>query len=204
MDQSHDSIVSMSEFRPMVVSPYMSPQLNETICGCRCGCGCGCAGDGDVDASERLSDSETAIESNESEDSEDLASVQCTSDDGVDGNDPGQTNPGVVAPRAMTRHFIVWLLGTSEDTRLNDALLGLEYTPTHPGLYDGNEGTTASPFSEACGEEDRINTVPSRGNLQTMSPGPGIGGWLHVVPERTRVERAQGIYILTPLRLSAE
>ncbi|KAH6638364.1 hypothetical protein C7974DRAFT_374910 [Boeremia exigua] len=202
MDQSYDSIVSMGEYRPMVVSPNMSPQRNETICGCHCGCGCGCAGDGDE--SERLSDSVTAIGSSESEDGEDPAPAQYTPDHGVDSENPSRPNPGVLSPRAMSHQVIVWLLERPEILQFSETLLGRDRISASSLLYNGDEGRTVSPLDEPYSVETLSSVGTGRGNVQIISPGPGIGGWLHVVPERTRVEHSQRVYILTPLRLSAE
>lgn len=188
MDQSYDSIVSMGEFRPMVVSPYMSPQLNETICGCRCGCGCGCAGDGNVDESERLSDSETAIDMSDSEDGETRPSTN---------HDSTHADDGVLSPRVVSRPMIIWLFDSHEDIQLG---LPFEGSPR----YNDQEGFTRAQALDTPGARSRSDAVASPGIVQTMSPGPGIGGWLRGTPERTRDEPDYRVYILTPLRLSAE
>ncbi|KAJ4988068.1 hypothetical protein SVAN01_06480 [Stagonosporopsis vannaccii] len=201
MDRSHDSILSMGEYRPMVASPHMSPQLNETICGCRCGCGCGCAGDGDVDESERLSDSVTAIESSGSEDGEGHPLIRHTPEIRVNGNDSGHTNVGILAPRAMSRSVIVWLLERREDLHIAEGLLSQGHISALPLLYEINAETPGNPIHEPRSMEFRTNTMPSQGNVQMVSPGPGIGAWLPKILEGSHVER---VYILTPLRLSAE
>lgn len=202
MDQSHDSILSLGEYRPMVVSPHMSPQRNETICGCRCGCGCGCAGDGDVDESDRLSDSVTAIDSSGSEDEEDHPSTRYTPDNGVNGSVSGHADLGIVSPRAMSRPVIVWLLERREDLQFGEGMLSQEQIPTRPLLFEGGRKKTASPLQESLdGMDFPTNALSGRGNVQMVSPGPGIGAWLPMIPEGSRIER---VYIFTPLRLSAE
>jgi|SRR5690242_3595306 len=199
MDRSYDSILSMGEHRGMKASPHMSPQLNETICGCRCGCGCGCAGDGEVDESERLSDSVTVIDSNESENSDDHPTTRYTPEIGVNGSDAGHTNLGILSPRAMSRSVIFWLLERPEDLHIGEGLLN-QGSPI-PLLYEGHAERTGSPPHAPHGMDFRANAIPVRGNVQMVSPGPGIGAWLPMMPEDSHVER---VYILTPLRLSAE
>lgn len=191
MDESYESIVSMGDFRPMVLSPFTSQQLNETICGCRCGCGCGCAGDGDgnIDESERLSDSSTVFETSDSEDSETLPPTD---------RGPGVVGDGVHSPRAVSHQMILWLLENREDPRSGELFVAQL-------LGSDDENVTRSHSLET-------STVLNRGDaaaaghrsVQTMSPGPGIGGWLRLTPERTSNEHAERVYIFTPLRLSAE
>jgi hypothetical protein len=188
MDQSHESIVSMGDFRPMMVSPYMSPQLNETICGCRCGCGCGCAGDGNIDESERLSDSSTAFETSSSEDGEILPLTD---------RGPGDVCDGVLSPRAVSRPLIVWLFENREDPRSGDSFVARF-------LDVDDENVTRSHSLENSNLMNQSDTAAGHGHVQAMSPGPGIGGWLRLTPERNSDEHAERVYIFTPLRLSAE
>ena len=188
----------------MIVSPHMSPQLNETICGCRCGCGCGCAGHGNVDKSEQLSDSETAIDSSDSEDVEGLPPTQHTPDDGLPSTDSSHANLEILSPRAVSRQLAVWLLERLEDLQLGESSVNREQVFARPLLYEGNEDRIGDPLHGASSVETRSNAVSGPRNVPMVSPGPGIGGWLQVVPERTYIEHDQRVYISTPLRLSAE
>jgi hypothetical protein len=188
MDQSYESIASMGDFRPMLVSPYMSPQLNETICGCRCGCGCGCAGHGNIDESERLSDSSTAFETSGSEDGETLPPTDRGS---------GVVGDGVHSPRAVSRPMIIWLFENHEDPHSGDPFVARF-------LDSDDENVTRSHSLETPNVMNRSDAVAGHRSVQTMSPGPGIGGWLRLTPERNSDERAEPVYIVTPLRLSAE
>jgi hypothetical protein len=188
MDQSHESIVSMGDFRPMMVSPYMSPQLNETICGCRCGCGCGCAGDGNVDESERLSDSSTAFETSGSEDGE----TPPPTDRG-----PGVVGGGVLSPRAVSRPLIFWLIENHEEPHSGDPFVARF-------LDSDDENVTRSHSLETSNVMNRSDAPAGHRGVQTMSPGPGIGGWLRLTPKRNSDKHAGPVYISTPLRLSAE
>lgn len=180
--------MSMGDFRPMLVSPYMSPQLNEAICGCRCGCGCGCAGHGNIDKSERLSDSSTAFETSGSEDGE----TPPPTDRG-----PGVVGDGVHSPRAVSRPMIIWLFENQEDTHSGDPFMARF-------LDSDDENVTMSHSLETSNVMNRGDAAAGHRSVQTMSPGPGIGGWLRLTPERNSDERDEPVYIVTPLRLSAE
>ncbi len=191
----------MGELRSMVVSPQWPPQLNSTICGCRCGCGCGCAGDGGSSDSERLSDSETAIDLSESENSDSLVPTQNIASEGVNGGDTAHTHAGLFAPRAIPYQFIVWLRETTENLRLNNILLGQEQVTTRHLPYNFNEGAAEDPLNNTGGAE---SPVPGQGVVQVMTPGPGIGAWVPVGPDVSFSEHHHGSYVLNPLRLSAE
>ncbi|KAF3001886.1 hypothetical protein E8E13_005781 [Curvularia kusanoi] len=179
--------MSIGEFRPMTVSPFVSPQLNEAICGCRCGCGCGCAGDGN-DGSERLSDSTTAFGTSDSEDGENRSLTD---------HGPSHVGDRVISPRAISHQMIIWLFEGYEDFQSRNLILA--------SLLNGNdeEVTRDQPLGSPS-LRNRNDAATGIGNVPTISPGPGIGGWSEMIPEGNRDERGQGVYILTPLRLSAE
>ncbi|KAF2627764.1 hypothetical protein BU25DRAFT_410420 [Macroventuria anomochaeta] len=204
MDQSYESLMSMSEVRPMIVSPHMSPQLNETICGCRCGCGCGCAGHGNGDDNGWMSDSETANDSNHSDDEGDSSPEEQTHYHDLRGRGPGRTSHEILSPRPSPYQEIVLLLGRLENLQIGEPSVGLEEVSIHSPLHDGYEDITEGLLDQDSSLENQSNAVPGRANVQMVSPGPGIGEWLHVIAEKTWLEDVQPVYIFTPLRLSAE
>lgn len=195
MDGSYDSIASMGEFRPMIVSPHKSPELKETDSGCRCECGCGCAGNSIINESRPLSDSETAIDTSGSEDDESRLGTS---------NDASHTDLRILSPHAVSQQAIVWLPDRSEELQLSESVADMRQIFKYPLLHDNDEVVVrGSPFGSSSAQKRNESDVSPR-DLQTMSPGPGIGGWLQATPERTRVDHGQRVYILTPLRLSAE
>ncbi|KAF1359567.1 hypothetical protein EJ07DRAFT_155996 [Lizonia empirigonia] len=201
MDQSYESLLSASEFRPMLVSPHLSPQLNETICGCRCDCGCGCAGPGSDDDSERLSDSETAFDLSDSDEGEGFASDQQTHNNGPDGNNPSHMSCKILSPRALSHQVIFWLLGRAEHRQLEEPLEISEQVSFPSPLLEGHD-VAESLLVEAFSAENRNHPASTRESVHMVSPGPGIGAWL--VPEEIWIEDDQHVYIFMPLRLSAE
>ena len=206
MDQSYESPVSASEFRPTTLSPHMSPQLNETICSCRCGCGCGCAGHGGSDDYDRVSEdeSETAVESSDSGEDETFPPGQQRPDNGFCGDGPGHVNHGIFCPRALSYQGVLWLLGRSEGFQVSEPVVGWEQVPDRPPLCDGHEDITESMFNEASSTEAQSNTVSDHGSLRMLSPGPGIGALF--ISDGTWDDEVELVYYfdVSPLRLSAE
>jgi hypothetical protein len=201
MDREYEASMSASELKPKLVSPHMLPQLNETVCGCRCGCGCGCAGHG---SGERVSGSDTAVETSESDDDEGFSSGFQTFDDNHDGGVASQAYHTVLSPRVLSRQRIVWLMDRTEDLQIGEPLAGWEQVLALPPLYDGYDDLPESLVNEAPGTESQSNAVSDHESVQMMSPGPGIGTWLD--PEKTWVDDVQLVYYFNvrPLRLSAE
>lgn len=201
MDQSYESLMSASEFRPMLVSPRMTPQLNETICGCRCGCGCGCTGPGGGDDGGVGSDTDTAVESVTSDIDEHLHSEHQRPANDLNNDDHEHTSRGVLSPQAL-QQVGVWLLGRVERLPFEEVLTGWEEASIGQPPFEGNGGAAESLFNEAPSTRPCSHPVSTRGSVQMGSPGPGIGTWF--VSERLWIEHVERVYILTPLRLSAE
>lgn len=145
--------------------------------------------------SKQLSDSETAIDTSGSEAGESRSNTS---------NDAACTDLRVLSPHAVSKRAISWLSDSSGGHLLNESLAEPEQVFTHLLPWEGNEAiANSSPFSTPS-VHDSNESMASRGGLQMISPGPGIGGWLQVIPERARNEHGQRVYIVTPLRLSAE
>ncbi|KAJ4382708.1 hypothetical protein N0V86_001930 [Didymella sp. IMI 355093] len=207
MDHIDESPLSMSQFRPMIVSPDMSPQLNPTICGCRSGCGCGCLGDGTNNGDGLVSDAETAVNSEDNSDEGRFAQGERTHDNAVSGHDASPFVVGVHSPRASSSQdvalFLAEVLNRLENRQTGALLLGREtsfQSARQEELEEMVEGLCNGRFSP----EEQRNAVSGRASVHMESPGPGIGGWVHFIPEPIRNEPSQRVYILTPLRLSAE
>lgn len=186
----------------MGISPHMSPQLNETVCSCHCGCGCGCAGHGIVNDGDRMSDTDTAVDLDDS-DSEDSPIGQQTHDGDFDDHHLNVAENGVHSPRALSHQEIVWFLATVlhrlENFQLVESLESWEEMNVRPPLHDDYEGTGEGLQGGYFSPEDCSNAISGRGSVRVVSPGPGIGGWVQVIPENT-----QRVYIFNPLRLSVE
>ncbi|KZM25525.1 hypothetical protein ST47_g3308 [Ascochyta rabiei] len=206
MDHSYESIVSASDFIPMVVTPNLSPQLNETICGCRCGCGCGCAGHGNGDVCDRVSDgeSETAVESSNSDDGQGFSPGPEAHDNPPNGYVNDQSYRSLLSPRALSHRMIVWLMDGAESLDHSELLTGWEHITARPLLHDGCEHVPETLGNEPCSAGPRSNEPSVHRSIQRMSPGPGIGGWS--IPDSTSVGSVQLVHYfhVRPLRLSAE
>ncbi|KAF9699321.1 hypothetical protein EKO04_002592 [Ascochyta lentis] len=206
MDYNYETSMSASEFRPMTVSPSMSPQLNKTICGCRCGCGCGCAGHGNVDVCARVSDveSETAVESSNSDDDQGFSPGPEAHNNRLNGHATDQSYHSLLSPHALSHRTIVWLLDGAEDLDHSELLTGWEQVSARLPLHESCENLPESLSNEPCSTGPRSNEASDHRSIQRISPGPGIGGWF--IPESTWVEDVQLVYYfdVRPLRLSAE
>lgn len=201
MDQGYESLMSMSEHRPMVVSPYLSTQINEAICGCHCGCGCSCTGPGEENADyKRVDDgeSETAVESSDPDDEEGFPVSQQTHDNSRNVGSSAYMNADILSPRAIMYQGRKWLLRDAGDVPSGEPL---ERWETQDDLEDGAE----SLFNEAPKTDSRSNAVSeleSVRRMSPMSPGPGIGALF--LPDD--IEDIELVYYfdVRPLRLSPE
>ena len=204
MDQSYESLMSMSEHRPMIVSPYLSTQLNETICGCRCSCGCSCTGPGDDEDYDQVSDdeSETAVESSGSDDDEGFPPSQHADNNVPNDDNSAHMDGDIMSPRAMSRQARLSFMGRAEDLQVGEALAGWEQISDSPSLYNSPEEVADSLFTEAPNGETHSNAISGHGSLRMLSPGPGIGA-LFV---SDGIEDVEFVYYFDrrPLRLSAE
>jgi hypothetical protein len=188
----------------MIVSPYLSTQLNETNCGCRCSCGCSCGGPGDDEDYDQMSDdeSETAVESSSSDDDEGFPPDQHADNNVPNDDNSAHMDRDIVSPRAMSHQARLLLMGRAEDLQVGEALAGWEQISVRPSLYNSLEEAADSLFTEAPSDETHSNAISDHGSLRMMSPGPGIGALF--VSDGT--EDIEFVYYFDrrPLRLSAE
>lgn len=189
----------------MVVSPYLSTQLNETICGCYCGCGCGCVGHGNDDDYDRVDgESETAVESSDSDDEGGFPSDHQIRHDELQGDESTHLEEDILSPRDTSHQGLFWLLGRNEEPEAGEPLTGWEHVSVRLPLHDDLEDTTNSMFNEAPNTDSRSNAISDHGSLRIMSPGPGIGALF--VSDGVWDEEVELVYYfdVRPLRLSAE
>ncbi|KAF1932255.1 uncharacterized protein M421DRAFT_416976 [Didymella exigua CBS 183.55] len=199
MDQSYESLMSMSEHRPMLVSPYLSTQINETVCSCRCGCGCNCAGhgnDGDYDQRSE-SQSDTAVGSSASENGEQFSTGQHVHEDDSHGDRFDHLDENILSPRAVSQHGLVWLL-----EQIGEPAVRWQRTALGAPLGRHLEDPVDSLFNEAPKTDSRSNAVFEHGHLQRQSPVPGIDALF--VSDGTEDIELVYYFDVRPLRLSAE
>lgn len=196
MDQTYESLESMSQHRPTLVSPYLATQINKTICSCRCGCGCNCAGHGDDGDYDQLgkSRSATAVESSGSENEDSYSSGEHMD---VDNDNYDRTNENILSPRVVSQYGLAWLLEQIGELPAEWQQIALG-TP----LCDHLEDAVDSLLNEAPKTESRSNAVSEHGVLQRLSPGPGIGALF--VSDGTEDIELIYYFDVRPLRLSAE
>jgi len=198
MDQSYESLLSLSEHHPTEVSPYLSTQINETICSCCCGCGCSCAGPGeDVEKGHgRTTDSEsgTAVGSSDSENEDNLPQSQQTSNNNRDIGHSNHRDAGYSSPRSVMYQGRLWFLPQTEALHSEDSFEDWE-------AQSENEDGGKSMINEAPMTDSRSNAVSEYGNVRMMSPGPGIGALFG--PDVEDIELVYH-FDIRPLRLSPE
>lgn len=207
MDESHESLMSLSQVRPMIVSPDLPPQLNQCVCGCRSGCGCGCPGDGVNKDDDRVSIAETAVNPVDFDDEdEDFAPDEQTQDNVVSGHDTGVLDAEVHAPRALMHPRGVWLwtvLGRFDDVQPGEPRLGWPEMTFPQNLYDDFEDATGL-YDQFLDLEDQSNAVSDRASGHMGSPGPIMEEWVQLAPQLVHNDSTHHVHIFAPLRLSAE
>lgn len=206
MEESYESLMSLSQVRPMIISPDLPPQLNQCVCGCRSGCGCGCPEDGDDKDDDRMSLADTAVDSIYSDD-DGFTHDEQAQDHGISGHGAGLLDTGIHAPRASMPPRPVWLLtvlGRTNDSQPGEPLLGWQEVTLPPILYDGFEDATEGLYDQFLDIDSQGNAVSDRVSLHMVSPEPVIDEWVRLTPERAHTGSMHPIDIITPLRLSAE
>lgn len=199
MDSSSESLMFMSQHQHMQVSPYLSTQINRTICSCRCGCGCNCAGHGYSVEHGKLSsgESSTIVDSAGSESDERFPFDREMQKSDSSGDESDQLDGDIVAPHAVSYHGLVWL-----QEQVGELPAGWQQTSFGVLHNDDLEDATNSLFNEPPKTDSRSNAISEHGNLQRLSPGPGIGALF--VPDGTKDIDLVYYFDVRPLRLSAE
>jgi hypothetical protein len=203
MDESHESLMSLSQVRPMIVSPDLPPQLNQCVCGCRSGCGCGCPGDGNDKEYDCVSIAETAVEFVDF-DEEHFTHDEHTPDEVVSSRDTGLWEAGIHAPRASMHPDLVWrltVLGRFDDSPSGEPFVGWQEMTLPATFFDGFEDANERLYDQVLDIETQGNAVSERASVHMSSPGPVMEEWVQLTPEMVHNDP---VYIFTPLRLSAE